>query len=359
MEKITYSIIEKNKKVVKIPKLYGRIRAGKRERLVPLGRNMEEAQKWLKRARRAYEEACDLEAEGKDIPPELLARVLTVDSDIRVSSVSSQPAEKAGGTLELWEGDMRLRNIRETTIANYLRAVSPMLRGKDVATMNAQQVKEMVGQKKVAPNTRRFICNALKSLFLFCKRQDLVEALPHIKYEQKDRSWWTEEQMDDIILHVRSDTAARTIEYKDYFRVMATIGSRQGETYLLRWKDLHDGCLTFVAEHTKSRKERTVPIPFDLWSSLEVRRGNPEEKMFPLVSPSQSRRYRVLRRALDELGLDGGLHTFRHSVSMLLFKKCGDIKSVCQVLGHSPQVGLEYYQNTRSVEEVREKVFGE
>lgn len=155
------------------------------------------------------------------------------------------------------------------------------------------------------------------------------------------------------------DTAARTIEYKDYFRVMATIGSRQGETYLLRWKDLHDGCLTFVAEHTKSRKERTVPIPYDLWASLEVRRGNPEEKMFPLVSPSQSRRYRVLRRALDELGLEGGLHTFRHSVSMLLFKKCGDIKSVCQVLGHSPQVGLEYYQHTRSVEEVREKVFGE
>lgn len=359
MDKIKYSIIEKNKKVVKIPKLYGRIRAGKRERLVPLGRNMEDAQKWLRRAQRAYEEACDLEAEGKPIPPELLARVLTVDTDIRVSSVSSAPAEKAGGTLELWEGDMRLRNIRESTISNYLRAVSPMLRGKDVATMNAQQVKEMVMLKKVAPNTRRFICNALKSLFLFCKRNDLAEALPHIKYEQKDRSWWSEEDMDNIILHVRSDSAARTIEYKDYFRVMATIGSRQGETYMLRWKDLHDGCLTFVAEHTKSRKERTVPIPYDLWASLEVRRGNPEDRMFPLVSPSQSRRYRVLRRALDELGLEGGLHTFRHSVSMLLYKKCGDLKAVSQLLGHSPQVALQYYQNARSVDDLRGLLFDE
>ena len=359
MEKITYSIIAKNKKVVKIPKLYGRIRSGKRERLVPLGRNMEEAQKWLKRARRAYEEACDLEAEGKPIPPELLARVLTVNTDIRVSAVSSAPAEKAGGTLELWEADLRVRNIRESTISNYLRAVSPMLRGKDVATMNAQQVKEMVMLKKVAPNTRRFICNALRSLFLFCKRTDLVEALPRIKYEQKDRPFWDSEQLDDIILHVRSDSAARTIEYKDYFRVMATIGSRQGETYLLRWKDLHDGCLTFVAEHTKSRKERTVPIPYDLWSSLEVRRGNPDEKMFPLVSPSQSRRYRVLRRALDELGLEGGLHTFRHSVSMLLYKKCGDLKAVSQLLGHSPQVALQYYQNARSVDDLRGLLFDE
>lgn len=359
MEAIKYSIIAKNKKVVKIPKLYGRIRAGKRERLVPLGRNMEEAQKWLKRAQRAYEEACDLEAEGKPIPPELLARVLTVDSDIRVSAVSSVPVEKAGGTLELWEADLRVRNMRETTIANYLRAVSPMLRGKDVANLDAQKVREMVGGKKVAPNTRRFICNALKSLFLFCKRTDLAEALPHIKYEQKDRSWWTEEDMDNIILHVRSDSAARTIEYKDYFRVMATIGSRQGETYLLRWKDLHDGCLTFVAEHTKSRKERTVPIPYDLWSSLEVRRVNPEEKMFPLVSPSQSRRYRVLRRALDELGLEGGLHTFRHSVSMMLYKKCGDLKAVSQLLGHSPQVALQYYQNARSVDDLRGLLFDE
>jgi len=359
MDRIKYSLVEKNKKTVKIPKIYGRIRQGGREKLVPIGRNRDEAELWLRKTTRTYEEICDLEAEGKEVPPELMAKLVTVDTPAFAQKVVSEPVSAPGGILEHWEREMRLMALRETTIGNYLRAVSPMLRGKDVATLNAQQVKEMVMLKKVAPNTRRFICNALKSLFLFCKRTDLAEALPHIKYEQKDRPFWNDEQLDDIIQHVRSDTAARTIEYKDYFRVMATIGSRQGETYLLRWKDLHDGCLTFVAEHTKSRKERTVPIPYDLWSSLEVRRGNPEEKMFPLVSPSQSRRYRVLRRALDELGLEGGLHTFRHSVSMLLYKKCGDLKAVSQLLGHSPQVALQYYQNARSVDDLRGLLFDE
>ena len=44
---------------------------------------------------------------------------------------------------------------------------------------------------------------------------------------------------------------------------------------------------------------------------------------------------------------------------MILYRKCGDLKCVCGLLGHSPSVAVEFYQNTRSVEETREKLFGE
>ena len=343
----------------KTGKYYIRIREGKKEKLLPVGRSLPDAERQLRAAVRVQEEIADLEAEGKPVPDELRRKLITMDTPLRRSEGMTTPVGEPGSCTEKWERQMRLENMRSTTIANYQRAFRVLLKGKEVDSLSPSDVKTLMLGLKVKPNSIRFYKNALKSLFSWAGRHDLVEALPKVKYEQKDRPFWNDEQLDDIIQHVRSDSAARTIEYKDYFRVMATIGSRQGETYMLRWKDLHDGCLTFVAEHTKSRKERTVPIPYDLWSSLEVRRGNPEDRMFPLVSPSQSRRYRVLRRALDELGLDGGLHTFRHSVSMLLYKKCGDLKAVSQLLGHSPQVALQYYQNARSVDDLRGLLFDE
>lgn len=359
MDRIKYSLVEKNKRTVKIPKIYGRIRQGGREKLVPIGRNRDEAELWLRKTTRTYEEICDLEAEGKEVPPELMAKLVTVDTPAFAQKGASKPVSAPRGVLDHWEKDMRLAAMRESTIEHYTRAAHLLLGERKVDCLTPGDIRSIVGQNGIKPNTRRFYRNVLRSLFSFMKRTDLVDALPKIKYEQADREWWTEEEMDDIILHVSSDTTERTLEYKDYFRVMATIGSRQGETYLLRWKDLHDGCITFRAENTKSRKERVCPIPFDLWAQLEVRRKGNEDPVFPLVSPSQSRRYRVLRRALDKLGLKGGLHTFRHSVSMILYRKCGDLKCVCGLLGHSPSVALEFYQNTRSVEETREKLFGE
>lgn len=360
MVHIKYSIIEKNRGVVKRPKFYGRIREKGREKLVPIGHNREDAERWLRTVTRTYEDILDLERMGKPVPGELSAKLVTVDTPAFARNDPSKPVSAPGGMLEAWEKDMRLRAMRESTIGHYTRAAAILVGNRNVMALGPDDVVGMIGKSGLKPNTRRYYRNVLRSLLTFAGREDLAKKLPKIKYEQVDRPFWNEEQMSDIIHFVSTDDPARTLEYKDYFSVMASIGSRQGETYALRWKDiLEDGCIRFRAETTKSRKERIVPIPFDLWASLEVRRGMPEGKVFPLVSPSQSRRYRVLRRALDKLGLEGGLHTFRHSVSMILYKKTTDIKAVSQLLGHSPQVALEYYQNSRSVDELRKTLFDE
>lgn len=276
---------------------------------------------------------------------------------------ASEAVSRPGGVLDAWAQEMAVQGLRGQSIEKYTRAARLLLTGISISELTVEKVKTILARTaNLKNNTRRAYVNALASLFRHLNRDDLVKALPKVKTEQTDRVWWTAFQMERIVNTVRSDTAEHTLEYRDYFSVMAAIGSRQSETAALRWCDLKDGVVTFRGETTKSRKERRVPLPYDVWASIEVRR--PEEHplngahdtspIFPYVSrANQATRYNVLARALRKLKLKGGLHTFRHSVSMILYKRCSDIKAVSQILGYSPQVALTYYQNSRSVEELR------
>lgn len=280
----------------------------------------------------------------------------------------SEPIASPSGILEKWETHMRVSGLREASVTRYLRAARHLVGGVAPFSLTPSSVANiMAGTVHLKNNTRHGYVNALQNLFKFMKRQDLVDALPEVKSEQTDRTWWTKEQMDEIIKHVSCDTAEHTLEYMDFFKVMATVGSRQGETAELRWCDVKTpGILYFRAETTKSRKEKMVPIPFSLWAQLEVRRPKNDSDpqfldesdtryVFPHVqSVSQASRYSVLTRALKKVGLKGGLHTFRHSVAVLLYGRANcDIKSVAQILGHSPQVSLQYYQHARTVDDLR------
>lgn len=41
---------------------------------------------------------------------------------------------------------------------------------------------------------------------------------------------------------------------------------------------------------------------------------------------------------------------------MILYRKGGNIKDVAELLGHSPQVALKFYQQAKSPEDLRELV---
>lgn len=280
----------------------------------------------------------------------------------------SEPIASPSGILEKWETHMRVSGLREASVYRYVKAARRLVGNVSPASLTPSAVANiMASTVNLKNNTRHGYVNALQNLFSFMKRPDLSEALPNVKSEQTDRVWWTKEQMDEIIKHVSCDTAEHTLEYMDFFKVMATVGSRQGETAELRWCDVKTpGILYFRAETTKSRKEKMVPIPFSLWAQLEVRRpkndSDPQfldesdtRPVFPHIrSVSQASRYSVLSRALKKVGLTGGLHTFRHSVAVLLYGRANcDIKSVAQILGHSPQVSLLYYQHARTVDDLR------
>lgn len=340
MRKISYTLIQKNKKRPN-PTWYVRERR--------LGRTTDVNLQTTERAKAEAEllRVRLAQSEGASNPLDALA--------VR-RNTTTELVTAPNGVLDRWEVDMRVRGLSENSIAKYTRAARLLLGNEHVQGLSPDRVRVVMARTaNLQNNTRRSYVNSLASLFGFLRRPDLAEALPHVRPAESDRPWWTEEQMRDIVLSVRSDTEARTREYREYFGIMAAVGSRQGETALIRWADLRDACVTFRASTTKSRKSRTVPIPYLLWERIEERRDeNPEELVFPYVGrANQATRFAVLARALKRLGLKGGLHTFRHSVSMLLYRRSRDIKAVSQILGHSPQVALQYYQHARSSDDLR------
>ena len=159
--------------------------------------------------------------------------------------------------------------------------------------------------------------------------------------------------MYHIIEAVKCTDKVMEEQFKVYAWVMASCGSRQGETYELTWNDFHDNCLTFRAETTKGRKERTVPLDLRVVEML-LRMPRTGSKIFSAIPKSQAGRYSILERAVKAAGAPhGGLHTFRTSVSRILYRKCKDITAVAALLGHSPEVSMMHYSEARKAEELR------
>ena len=327
---------------------------------------------WYVRVRETGEKPIDINLETTDrkVAETELMRVKLAASEGSQSPLdalairqkwASEPVSKAGGVLEGWETWMAVQGFRGQSIDKYTRAVRMLLKGMSVSDLTPDKVRNiMAGTVNLKANTRRGYADSLHRLFDYLKRPDLVEALPKIKTEITDRPVWTREEMEEIIMSVSTKSAARTEQYRQYFGMMSRIGCRQGECYELRWQDLDEstGIVHFRAETTKSRKERWAPLPTELWAELEVRRGKPEESMWPDIGADQATRYEALSYAIKKAGVrKGGLHTFRHSVSTILYRQSGcDIQLVSKMLGHSPQIAMQYYVHGQSVEDMRKLV---
>lgn len=357
---LTYSAVLKNRHRASA-KYWGRVRHGTRERWVNLNtQDKAVADKWVARQRNLLFQVNEYEEQGQPVPADLMSKLVTIDATPVAVKDREKPFAAPGATLDKWECAQRAAGMRSTTIANYQRAFAVLLKGKSPETLTAESVTDMILSRAELKNaTRRFYCNALSSLFRWMERPDLVKALPKVKVEGSNPVYWSEQDMEEIIMELRSDTAARTLQYREYYDMQRLIGSRCGETYLLEWRDIdrESESVTFRSETTKSRKSRRVPLPFRLLAELEDRRGQPNERVFNLVSTSQSRRYTVLKKALNRLGLEGSAHSFRRSRAMILYRQKGaDIKAIAELLGHSPAVSLQFYQQSRSLEDLRELV---
>jgi integrase len=353
MLKIRYSITIRNKNR-KSAKWYGRIRQDGKERFLPMD-SRADAERWLARQNYLYGEYTAGNA-GE-------AEILTLGS---TPVLAQKRASKAVLTLreclDGWEKKRRLEGKREATLSAWGRALKLLVDpGMPVTEFGAAQVKAAIeARANLKAATRRFYSKALQSFVTFLRDeygvQGLIEAIPAIKVDKATKPCWTREEMQRIISCIECRDKVVQEQFIDYCTIMAAIGSRQGETAMLRWEDYKDGCLCFRAENTKGRKERTVPVPMSVQERL-AKRVQASGSMFPDLPRSQAGRFSMLRHAMERAGVkEGGLHNFRRAVSTLLYRECQDIKAVSQVLGHSAAVAIEHYQQTRGVEELRKVV---
>lgn len=356
--KITVCAFKKNAYKLKNPSYYARVKVDGKTKDIPLHTDSKDvADAWIRLRRAEIQRYNDYVVAGETPPPDLLDRLSFGQKATHTASIQVRES------VDAFEQHLRRCGKREATISTYMRALRNCLDYTLPLTAVTEKYLNEALRKHdhLKAATRKSYCVTVREFVKFCCREyglnrDLIDCFTFIKVQTEEKGYWTMNEMRRIIDNVQCRDEGSTQCYKAYFWLMATTGARQGEAAALEWSDLRDGAVTFRAETTKSGQTRTCPLTLGVLDLLN-RLPRVSKKIFAYIGRQQASRFAVLSKAVEKAGVrPGGLHTFRHSASTYLYSKIPDIKLVSQILGHSAQTALTYYQKTREVDKVSDAI---
>ena len=316
------------------------------------------AESWVRLRRSEIQRYNDYCLVGEEPPSDLL-RKLPLGGQKRVQKAAIPLRECYYG----WELEMRRRGLRERSIAAYMKNVRltvPL--DETLETFTRDNVRLWMSKHDgLRSATRKHYSVSLREFAKYLVDfHDLdpriVNGWPMIKVDLVEKGYWRMNEIYHIVKAVECRDKVMEQEFKAYLWLMATAGSRQNETALLKWSDFREGCVTFRAENTKNNKTRVVPLDMRICDML-MKLPRENDFIFGAIPKSQAGRYSILARAISKSGMpSGNLHKLRHSACMYLYSHCKDIKTVAQLVGHSPAVSIQYYVKSREADELREVV---
>lgn len=162
-----------------------------------------------------------------------------------------------------------------------------------------------------------------------------ADCLKSRKNTQKERDFWTMEQIDRILDATTSKTD------RLLFSLMAFAGLRVHEALKLKKEDLKDGYLTVIGKGGKFAK---IPISSRLKSELDR-----AERSFDFDKTRSGLTYSLevaSKKALGSFPGSANLHRFRHSFASNLIRSGVGVKSVQKLMRHSNiQTTLNIYSH--------------
>ena len=155
---VKYSAVLKNPSRASA-KWYGRIRQDGKERFTPLyTQDPAEAQKWVRRMENVLFQVNEYEDAGRPVPPELLAKLVTVDKKEVAERAMNVPVDAPNSLVEKWEADLVTRGFRRTSIDKYVRIPGAVLgagmRVNDLTTEHVREAFRKMG--RLSDSTRKF-----------------------------------------------------------------------------------------------------------------------------------------------------------------------------------------------------------
>lgn len=228
----------------------------------------------------------------------------------------------------------------------------------DVRFVDQYRAERAAGDEDRKPAKPKTVHNdtvTIKQLVNFAVKRGMVadNPLKGLKIKKPKRTpqpCWTREQVDLIL-------AEATSPHLEPLTFLAETGTRAGEAKWLTWDDVDlDRRLIHIRPKDdwkpKSGDERTVPISDRL---LELLRSMPSNGRWVFTARvtarhpqpgrqiSERRLLQYLKRVLTRLGLEGHLHTFRHS--FISFAAIAGIpeRVLRQWIGHVDREILDWY----------------
>jgi integrase len=194
----------------------------------------------------------------------------------------------------------------------------------------------------------------VKALFNFAMQEGYVTENPaqRIKPFREPKQgqavpFWSIDEVHLILATVKP-------AWRDAFEFLCHTGLRKGELINLTWNDVnlkHDSPTIAIQGKedwaTKTMRRRIIPLNA---RATEIIRRQPHSKrpnyVFSGTGGGQVHRdkiYQELKRALNELGLEGDVHQWRHTFASHLVMSGVDIATVSKLLGHhSIEMTMKY-----------------
>lgn len=257
------------------------------------------------------------------------------------------------------------RGLAQNTIEAYQRDADAfmvflrqnhVLAWSDVTQQNLIAFLENLHQHNYAVSSISRALMAIKVLFRFFKREEIVSENPTV-YLENPKLWQlipnvlTNREVEDL-LQQPDEASMIGARDKAILEVLYACGLRVSELCSLKIYDVDD---TFVRVHGKGGKERVVPIGKKaieaIDRSLSFRdKGEDGRESWLFVSKSgqqidRTMVWQMVKRYAKQAGITKSIspHTLRHSFATHLLDNGADLRVIQEMLGHSSISSTDRY----------------
>lgn len=157
-----------------------------------------------------------------------------------------------------------------------------------------------------------------------------LDEVDFIKIQERQLSYLSVEQINTLLDTIKEGCINQSTWYVAHLCLRT--GARWGEAEQLRFKQLHNGRVTY--EFTKSKRTRTIPLDDGFYQALIKFAGyaNPDDRVFTNCIGAFRR---AVARSDIELQKGQCSHILRHSFASHFIMNGGNILSLQKILGHA------------------------
>ena len=251
-----------------------------------------------------------------------------------------------------------------TTALTYFQESCPKLHLEDIDRKDLLKFSAFLREKK--EQAPRSVYNKFENIMTFLKAngiRGLVGKNDWPRYTEEEPEMYEDEELDTLF-------AACDAEERLWYEFFLMTGMREQEVMYTYWSDINFKASTVRVSHKldrgwtpKAYKEREIPIPAKLVTSLKVLKAK-SDKTCNLVFPTAA--CNVKMNFLDDLKAvaeraeqnpeDFWLHKFRATFATRCLWAGVDLRTVQQWLGHSDMESTMRYLKPSRSQQVREKV---
>lgn len=254
-------------------------------------------------------------------------------------AASNDDPRRLGDLIDLWfkyhgvnlsDGDRRRRCL--VVMANRLgNPVAASFSVESFVSYRFDRIQEGLSLKTFN-NQHSYLSAMFETLIKLdvIKYQNPLDKVDYLKVQERQLSYLSGNQIQ-LLLDTISDGCLNESTFWVTQLCLRT-GARWGEAEKLRFKQLHNGRVTY--EFTKSKRTRTVPLDVSFYDELLYFAGckNPDDRVFTNCIGSFRR---AVVRADITLPTGQNSHILRHTFASHFVMNGGNILSLQKILGHA------------------------